>query len=154
MKSIRTMLFWVLSLIWGFPMTVFGLLVFLVLRIAGYKPKRFGSLFYFEVGELWGGFECGPIFVVNKNASDYLKRHEAGHGIQNIILGPLMPVLVSIPSMIRYWYRSLLSKVNKNMYMRLPPYDSVWFEKSATDLGTKYFFKRVRASNKTDENNG
>lgn len=65
--------------------------------------------------------------------------HEWGHGIQNIILGPLMPFLVAIPSCIRYWYRELLVRSGEKKYADLPDYDSIWFEGWATKLGKKYY---------------
>ena len=105
MKIFKTILFWVISCTWGSIMTLLGLLVSLGLIIGGSRPKKFGYGFYFEVGKNWGGLEMGPVFLVQENASINLKQHEAGHGIQNIWFGPLMPFLVSIPSAIRYWLR-------------------------------------------------
>lgn len=131
--------FWVLSLTWGLPMTLFGALVAAALIVTGHKPKRFHYLIYFEVGRGWGGFECGAFFVVNRGASLHLKQHEAGHGIQNIILGVFMPFVVSIPSAIRYWYREYLVKSGKKRYSELPSYDSMWFEGWATALGKNHF---------------
>ena len=58
--------------------------------------------------------------------------HESGHGIQNLLFGPLMPFVVSIPSAIRYWYREYLMKVKKIKCWNLPDYDSIWFEGTAT----------------------
>ena len=105
MKTFKTILFWVLSCTWGILMTLLGLITALGLIIAGQKPKKFGYGFYFEVGHNWGGLEMGPVFLCQKNAPLSLKQHEAGHGIQNIWFGPLMPFLISIPSAIRYWLR-------------------------------------------------
>ena len=139
MKKSKRILFWALSLTWGLPMTLFGALVALGLLVTGHRPKKFHQNIYFEVGRGWGGFECGAFFVVNKGAPLYLKLHEAGHGIQNIILGPLMPFVVSIPSAIRYWYREYLVRSGRKKYSDLPPYDAAWFEGWATNLGEKYF---------------
>lgn len=137
----RTFLFWLASFTWGCLMSLWGFIVALVLLISGYRPKRFHFFLQFEVGEYWGGFECGPIFVTDKTSTERIKRHEAGHGIQNIILGPLMPFLISIPSAVRYWYRRISLKTGKKKPFELPPYDSIWFEKWATDLGERYFSK-------------
>lgn len=139
MKKLKVFIFYILSFTWGLPMSLAGLLVAGVLMLAGYKPKRFHHLFYFEVGENWGGVELGCFFVVNKNPSLHIKQHEAGHGIQNIVFGPLMPFIVSIPSAIRYWNREYLYRTDRKKYYELPDYDSVWFEGQATRLGEKYF---------------
>lgn len=131
--------FWVLSLTWGLVMTFFGAVAAVALLVTGHKPKRFRYLVYFEVGYNWGGFTMGGFCVVDKYASLSLQRHEAGHSLQNILLGPLMPFLVAIPSAVRYWYREYLVKTKKKLRGELPPYESIWFESWATRLGKKYF---------------
>lgn len=131
--------FWLLSLTWGLPMTLFGAIVALALLVTGHKPKKYHYSIYFEVGRGWGGFECGAFFVVCKDNGESLKRHEAGHGIQNCFLGVFTPFLVSIPSAIRYWYRRWIIKNNPQKAKTLPTYDSIWFEKQATELGQRYF---------------
>lgn len=139
MKTLKAILFWIISWTWGLPMTLVGAICALALIITGHKPQKFHQFIYFEVGEDWGGFECGCFFITCKDPDLQLKQHEAGHGIQNIILGVFMPFLVSIPSAIRYWYREYLYRNNKPKYNALPPYDSMWFEGTATKLGEKYF---------------
>lgn len=137
MKNKKGILFWIASLTWGLPMTLLGMIVALALMYTLHKPQRFGHLIYFEVGENWGGLELGAFFLVNKGADLHVKQHEAGHGIQNIIFGFLMPFVVCIPSAIRYWYRKYKKK--KGLAETLPPYDSIWFERQATSFGKKYF---------------
>ena len=119
-------------------MTVIGLVVSIVLLTLGYRPKKFGWTYYFEVGENWGGVELGLVFVCCKNASMHTKMHEFGHTIQNCYFGPLMPFIVSIPSAARYWYREW--QRHKGI-KDLPPYDSIWFEGQATTIGIDYYNK-------------
>lgn len=69
MKTVKAIMFWLLSLTWGALMTLCGGVVALALLVTGHKPKRFHYLIYFEVGSGWGGFELGAFFVVNKNPS-------------------------------------------------------------------------------------
>ena len=127
--------YYILSFTWGLPMTLIGLVVSAVLLLLGYKPKRYGWTYYFEVGENWGGVELGLCFVCNKGASSRTKAHEFGHSIQNCYFGPLMPFIVSIPSAVRYWYREWQMHRGKT---DLPPYDSIWFEGQATSIGVTY----------------
>lgn len=131
--------FWLISLTWGCIMTTIGLVVAFFLLITGHRPHLMGPNVYFEVGNGWGGFECGGFFVVAKNSSILTKWHECGHGLQNLIWGPLMPFVVSIPSAIRYWYRKYLIRFKKVKYYDLPDYDSIWFEGQATKWGTKVY---------------
>lgn len=131
--------FWTLSLTWGLLMTLFGILGAIGMLVTGHKPKRFHYLIYFEIGEGWGGVNFGPIFFVSKGASLSTKQHEAGHGIQNTMLGPLQPFVVAIPSAARYWYRDWVWNHDPDKYRALPDYDAIWFEGQATALGEKHF---------------
>lgn len=139
MKVLKAVLFWLVSLTWGLPLTLFGAICALALLVTGHAPHRFHYFIYFEVGESWGGFEGGPFMVVCRTATLRTKQHEAGHGLQNIMLGVFMPFIVSIPSMCRYWYREFLVRTGKKLPWQLPEYDSIWFEGWATRLGTKYY---------------
>lgn len=132
--------YWLLSLTWGLPMTLIGLIVALVLLITGHKPHRFGYTFYFKVGKSWGGLELGALFITDANPSKHTLYHEHGHGFQNLWWGPLFPFVIGIPSAIRYWYRELhywrKGKVPSTRY------DDIWFEGQATALG-EWAFKRA-----------
>lgn len=135
----KKVLFWFLSLTWGLPLTFVGACASAILIAAGHKPKTFHGLVYFEVGEGWGGFNAGAFFFVSKDATVHTKRHEAGHGLQNVMLGVSMPFVVTIPSVIRYWRREYLVRFKDFTYNELLPYDAIWFEGEATRLGNKYF---------------
>lgn len=137
MRKLKGVLFWLASCTWGIVLTFIGALVALALLVTGHKPHRFHYLVYFEVGNGWGGFEIGGFFVVSKDAGLSTKQHEAGHGLQNIMLGVFMPFLVSIPSAVRYWWRRW--QEHRGRGATLKPYDSIWFEGWATALGRKYF---------------
>lgn len=140
-SKFKQILFWVLSCTWGIIMSLIGGIAALALIAAGYKPKRFHCLIYFEVGTDWGGVNLGCFFIVSKNSSLHTKQHEAGHGLQNAMLGVFMPFVIGIPSLVRYWYRKYIIKSDKKLYSELPAYDSIWFEGWATSLGEKHFYE-------------
>ena len=120
-------IFYVMSLTWGLPMTLCGLVASIILIATGRKPQRWGWGWYFEIGNGGCGFSCGPFFFVSKGAVDSLKNHECGHGIQNAILGPIM-VILTLASIIRFWYREIFGAKAS--------YDDWWFEGDASRLGT------------------
>ena len=128
-------LFYFLSLTWGLPQTLGGAIMALVLIITGHKPKMWKNCVWFEVDKNIGGFNLGLFFVTRRGASTHLKNHEYGHAIQNCILGPFMPLVVSLPSSVRYWYREF--RYNRRGKTPPTPYESIWFEKWATNLGKK-----------------
>ena len=127
--------FYLLSWTWGLPLNLLGGLVALCLLLLGYSPKRWDYCYYFEIGHNWGGTELGMFFLTQKGSHPLIKCHEQGHGIQNCYWGFLMPFVVSIPSAIRYWYRMIISWLDKERYRKLAPYDKAWFEGQATRLG-------------------
>lgn len=132
--------FYLLSFTYGALMSIIGFLILLPFlpakRVGCYKGRLYG-VFPKSFGSGWG-FEMGCFYFVSEDCKENLKlqRHELGHGLQNILLGPLMPILVSIPSVIRFWYRENLVKRGKPLKTA---YDDAWFEGWATRWGEKYF---------------
>lgn len=82
-------------------MTLVGAVGALTLIIGGKQPLVFHGRVYVEVGRAWGGVSLGAFFFVGSASALSLKQHEAGHTIQNLIFGPLMPFVVCIPSAFR-----------------------------------------------------
>lgn len=132
-------LFYLLSFTWGLPMTLIGIIVSIVLTIAGKKSEKWGACRHFKVGKNWGGADLGLVFLTDETPNEYIKNHEHGHAIQNCYFGFLMPFVVCIPSVVRYWYREL--KYLRNGLTPPTDYDDVWFEGDATRLGTIYATK-------------
>ena len=61
-----------------------------------------------------------------------LFNHEFGHAVpQTLVFGPLHWLVVGIPSLIRCWWWS--ARVDKGL--PVPEYDSIWFERTATEWG-------------------
>lgn len=128
-------LFYILSWTWGIIMTLIGAVVALALIITGHKPKKWGYCYYFEVGKNWGGLELGMFFLTSKNGGEYTRNHEHGHALQNCVWGPLMPFVICIPSVIRYWYREIRSRKGLKNKTK---YDDIWFEGDATRRGSEF----------------
>lgn len=82
-------------------MTFIGAIVALGLIITGHKPQIFHYNVYFQFGRGWGGVNFGGFFFLSETSGISTKQHEAGHGLQNILFGPLMPFVVAIPSAVR-----------------------------------------------------
>ncbi len=138
--SKHLVLFYILSFTWGFIGSFIGLLMlipFAITKNVRVNRGRLYGVFSKKFGSGWG-FEMGCFFFTSYDCAtdEDLMLHEMGHGLQNICLGPFQLFVVSIPSMIRYWYREL------HYYRKgkIPPteYDSIWFEHWATSWGNKY----------------
>ena len=129
-------LFYLLSFTWGLPISLLGTFYCVILLVLGFPAKTFGYCVRFEVGNGWGGANFGWLIITAKNPSQHILRHEHGHGIQNIILGPFMPFLVSLPSSLRYHTRNIIKRFKPQKTLK--PYDGIWFEAWASALGEKY----------------
>jgi len=124
-----------LSFSWGLLMTVIGAIVVGIFKLAKKKIEKHGPCYIVTVGKSWGGINLGYFSIVSGNSGVHTKNHELGHALQNCILGPFMPIVVGIPSLIRAGYRTLLYKMGKPVKTE---YDDIWFEGSATRLGDAY----------------
>lgn len=130
--------FYILSFTWGFITSFIGLLIMIPFLITK-KVKTFHGRLYGIFPEFFGdgwGFEMGCFFFVSHDCDEdaRMNSHESGHGLQNIIWGPLMLFVISIPSMIRFYYRQHLE--SKGVILK--PYDSIWFEGQASNWGWEY----------------
>lgn len=118
-------------------MTLLGLLTGCVLLLCGNRFRIWNGCLCFTIGKRWGGLSLGFVMLLSEAANEDTMMHELGHAIQNCKYGFLMPFLVGIPSVIRYWYRKLRTLFGlKNK----TPYISIWFEGEATILGHKHIF--------------
>ncbi len=145
-KIVFATMYWFLSLTWGLLMTLVGLIVtlFAIIFFKG-KVHKNGFSYIVEVGDNWGGISLGAVALCggyttscpNEDWFQHTRRHEFGHSIQNIILGPFFPFVVAIPSAIRYHYQNARTK--RGLPNR--EYDAIWFEGQATRWGTSLINK-------------
>ncbi len=144
-KFLMAFAMWFVRLTWGILDTLIGLVIFLVflprkVRI-GYVANTIVMQVKQKPGEGGWGVSGGLFIVSNTDGiwtRDYLLFHEWGHTWPQLLaLGPLHPFLVSIPSIIRFYWRDRMTRAGKGA--DLPTYDSAWFEGTATVWGTKWF---------------
>lgn len=127
----RKRIFYLLSFTWGLPTVIAGAAVALVLRLKGYKPKKYGWVWCFEIPNINWGLSLG-LFIITPPGYESVHMHEHGHCIQNARFGFFMPLIVSLPSVMRFWYRAFRKKRGKAC---TADYDAIWFEQSATKSG-------------------
>lgn len=125
-------LYYILSYTRGILMNLVGLLVSLILILTLQKTSLYAGIWCFKIGRGWGGISLGSTFVTDTYSFERIRGHEFGHTVQNAIFGPLFIFLIAIPSAIRYWHYNRCIKKGKDH----SPYDAIWFEGSATEIGT------------------
>lgn len=128
------MKYYLIQFTWGLPLNILGLIAYIIL-VEGMKFSwyQYRKMICIVVPWNFGGVNLGCICIHGERNGN-LVYHEYGHSIQNLYWGWLMPFVIAIPSMIRYWYREFLYAINKAPQTK---YDDIWFEGQATDLGRK-----------------
>ena len=127
--------YYILSFTWGLPTVLVGAVAALFIRLMGYRPRRYGWEWCFEIPGISWGMELGLFFISPAGDFDSIKMHEQGHGIQNIYLGVFYPTVVLIPSAVRFWYRFIRKKIGKPCRTA---YSDIWFEASADKSGKTF----------------
>ena len=137
-KIISYIVFYLLQFTWGLTLNIIGAIGALIMLCMGYKPYKCGPFVYFKCKQFIGSFSAG-IFLFIADESMHTALHESGHSVQNLVFGPIF-IFITIWSICRFWYRQWYNAYRFEKTGKiLPPYESIWFEKQATDWGTKYF---------------
>lgn len=135
-------IYYTLQITWGLLMNIIGAAAFAYLIIfKNKKVNRFGKNFYIVTGEKWGGVSFGMFILSDADVGDWRLTHESGHALQNAVYGPFFPILVGLPSAIRYHYRN--NRTKKGLPNKTGYYD-IWFEKQANDWGYDYVVRPMR----------
>ena len=101
---------------WGFIQNLSGLCMAVLWRqkdwhryknaiVTHYTNRKKARKGYFAMGMFIFTDDMLPKATYNKVLS-----HEYGHTVQSMILGPLFPLVVGLPSMLRFHYFSFLKK--------------------------------------------
>lgn len=127
--------YWLLSLTWGSVMSIVSLVVFFGAWVLGMRPERYHCCVCFRPKTTWGA----SFGWCQLSCASSLDAHEFGHSLQNCVYGPLWVFLVGLPSCIRFqiwgWQ---ISHGKRPMSDWGRKYESgAWFERQATDWGTK-----------------
>ena len=104
----------ILLVIWQLPQVLLGLIFLLIFRNKTTYTNPYNHITVWNIcsGRTFGStcFSTGPIIVTCDGASERTLRHETGHSKQSIFLGPLFHIVVSVPSVIRFWIRRFFNK--------------------------------------------
>ena len=120
-----------LLVIWQLPQLIFGALGILIFRNVEVYRNSDAKIKVLKVnkGNLFGNacFSSGPVIFVTPHCDDNTKRHETGHSVQSLMMGPLF-FIVALASIPRFWIRRW-KNYSHEWYL------SGWPESSAEKLG-------------------
>ena len=127
-------LYRIIQLTWGLPLNIIGAIAYFVLvNLFGFKIYKYRNMICAVVPWNFGGLNLGMFAIIGENCLNLLP-HEYGHSIQNLFWGWLTPLVITLPSAVRYWYREI--QIMRKIPLKTK-YDDTWFEGQATALGTK-----------------
>ena len=100
--------------IWILPQWITGILGWLIFRNGKLYYNEDAKILVLNVnkGHLFGNACCssGPIIFTTPECSENTIKHETGHSVQSLMFGLFFHIVVSFPSVIRFWIRRLFNK--------------------------------------------
>lgn len=112
--------------LWQLPQNIVGFIIFTICKLM----KRDSIMYKDKIATLWlfdGGLSMGMFVFVYKNYDENLIKHEYGHTIQSLYLGPLYLFIIGIPSLI--WAGFFKEYRRKNRISYYSFYPEKWAEK-------------------------
>lgn len=95
MKKFFKILWRIVLYIWQLPQNLVGLFIRLIYK--GEKKRKIGGITVYYLQSFPGGISLGSTIMVGSQ-SEFTAKHEHGHQIQSIWLGPLYLFVIGIPS--------------------------------------------------------
>lgn len=101
----KKFLFYLLQFTWGLPQNLAGLVAYLMM-CGKFKHERYQNavVTYVQTQKPFGGISLGIFIFVNADRSEEwlhdTRIHEYGHTIQSVVLGPVWPLVIALPSII------------------------------------------------------
>ena len=112
--------------LWQLPQNIVGFIIFTICKLL----KRDSIMYKDKITTLWlfdGGLSMGMFVFVHRNYDENLIKHEYGHTIQSLYLGPLYLFIIGIPSLI--WAGLFKEYRRKNRISYYSFYPEKWAEK-------------------------
>lgn len=117
-----------LLFLWQLPQCLIGFLIFLLLKTepVEYQNKQTGMTVLWIPTEWNACWSLGMFVFACNDCDDNTLRHETGHCIQSLFLGPLYLLAVAIPSVFLFWWRR---GFNKSLDWYKSHYPENWADK-------------------------
>lgn len=120
--------------LWQLPQNIVALFILLFARLKIHKKEGYwisSNMPGYGSEYLYSAISLGNYIIASGELSSSAFKHEHGHQIQSMYLGPLYLIIVGIPGLIRSIYKTVAKK-------DLAWYDSGYPENWANKLGGNY----------------
>lgn len=117
-----------LHFLWGLPQNLIGLIMYIFLAPKN-KHKRYKGAYVCEMPNRWGSVSLGMFIFVTNIDNDTTIKHEFGHYITGLYVGPLYLFVIGIPSFLWAAFGGAYRRKHKISYY------SFFTEKLADKLG-------------------
>lgn len=111
-----------LALIWQFPQTLIALLVlpFVKKRLNWWKNPKTGMTVFRVNTKYQACWSLGAFVFVREESDEDIIKHETGHSMQSLYLGPLYLLVIAVPSIILFWIRRFKNKSAMWYHLHFP----------------------------------
>lgn len=128
----------ILLFVWQLPQHLVAILIFIFMNQTPFEWKNEHTgmtLLCFNVSTSFC-WSLGQFVFINPCANDDVRKHESGHSVQSLFLGPLYLLAVGIPSVILFVIKQIRKRIFKHSDESLFKwYHSHYPEKWADKLG-------------------
>ena len=90
--------------LWQLPQVIVACCMLLCYRHISIYNNADLTLYKVSMKDANFGVSFGPFIFVPDHASEEMCKHESGHSIQSLWLGPFYLLVVGLPSVARFWY--------------------------------------------------
>ena len=143
MKTVKTVLFYLIQWTWGLPVNLFGAIGYLYCKLRGYPSERFGLSRITYIPWNQGGVSLGLFIFIRKDHPNKIwtynaRIHEYGHTWQCLLLGPLYWIVIGLPSFV--WcnfFAGYRKRTKKSYYVFYPEKWANYNGQRATGLKMK-----------------
>ena len=93
--------------LWQFTHALLGLLIYFILKTEPFEyTNDYTGMTVFWIPTKWNAcWSLGPFIFAYPDATRNILRHETGHSVQSLYLGPIYLLAVAIPSVFLFWWR-------------------------------------------------
>lgn len=112
----------VLLFVWQLPQCLLGLILYFTFNIEpiAYTNTRTSMTVLWITTKWRACWSLGSFVFANCDSGPEMLKHETGHCLQSLYLGPVYLLAVALPSLVLFWIRRIFKKSHEWYYDHYP----------------------------------